>query len=279
MADSAFAVRYKEEYVAAFERRASLLRTMVTTESEVKAGSAVFLVAGSGGATATTRGLNGLIPARADDLNQFTCTLQEWHDLVRKTGFNVFASQGDQTRIMQESTMAVLNRKTDALILAQLEAGTQDSGAAATMSLNLITLGIAILGNANAAGSNVFCAISPAAFAYLLRATAFTSADFVNIKPLASTNEAIMARFSWAGVEFVVHTGLTGATTNAEKCLMWNKAAIGMGVDKNTLETPIGRDEEQDYSWARASAYMGSKLLQNGGAVTLLHDGSALVAV
>ncbi len=279
MADSAFQTRYRDEYVAAFERRASLLRGMVTTESEVKAGTAVFLVAGSGGATAVTRGLNGLIPARADDLNQFSCVLAEWHDLVRKTGFNIFASQGDQTRIMQESTMAVLNRKTDALIIAQLELGTQDSGAAATMSLNLVTLGIAILGNADAGGSNVHCAITPAAFAYLLRATAFTSADFVNIKPLAATNEMIQARFSWAGVEFVVHTGLTGRTTNAEKCLMWNKAAIGHGVDKNTLQTPVGRDEEQDYSWARATAYMGSKLLQNGGVVTLLHDGSALVAV
>jgi hypothetical protein len=40
----------------------------------------------------------------------------------------------------------------------------------------------------------------------------------------------------------------------------------------------IGYDEEQDYSWARASVFMASKLLQNSGVVVINHDGSAFVA-
>jgi hypothetical protein len=83
------------------------------TESVIKGNTAVFLTADSGGASAVTRGVNGLIPARADNLNQFSATLLEWHDLVRKTKFNIFASQGDQKRIMQETSMAVVNRKID----------------------------------------------------------------------------------------------------------------------------------------------------------------------
>ena len=59
------------------------------------------------------RGVNGLIPARADELEQLTATLVEWHDLVRKTNFNVFASQGNQREIMQKTTMGVINRKID----------------------------------------------------------------------------------------------------------------------------------------------------------------------
>lgn len=278
MSETAFQTRYRDEYIAAFERRQSQLRDCVTIESEVRGNTAVFLVAGSGGATATTRGVNGLIPARADDLTQNSCTLAEWHDLVRKTGFNVFASQGDQQRIMQESTMAVLNRKTDALIIAQLETATNDTGAAQTMSLALATYALAILGNNDAGGAGVYAMISPSAYAYLLQTKEFASAEYVNMKPFAATNEAIQSRFSWAGVEWIVHTGVTGKATNAEKCIMWNKKAIGHGVDKGTLQTPVGRNEEQDYSWARASAYMGSKLLQASGVVIINHDGSAHAA-
>jgi hypothetical protein len=43
------------------------------------------------------------------------------------------------------------------------------------------------------------------------------------------------------------------------------------------LMTAIGYDEEQDYSFAGASGYFGSKLLQNSGVVQMVHDGSACV--
>jgi hypothetical protein len=47
------------------------------------------------------------------------------------------------------------------------------------------------------------------------------------------------------------------------------------GRDTEGLETPVGYNEEQDYSWARASMYMGAKLLQNSGVVVITADGSA----
>jgi hypothetical protein len=46
---------------------------------EIKGNTATFLVADSGAATAVTRGVNGLIPARADNLTQTSATLVEWH--------------------------------------------------------------------------------------------------------------------------------------------------------------------------------------------------------
>ena len=128
MANTAFQVQYRQEFVAAFEQMVSLLRDCCTTEALIKGNTAVFLVAGSGGASAVTRGVNGLIPARADSLTQNSCTLGEWHDLVRKDGFNVFASQGNQRAIMQQTTMGVLNRKMDADIITELNTATQDTG-------------------------------------------------------------------------------------------------------------------------------------------------------
>ena len=113
MADTAFQTQYRQEFIAGFEQTESLVRKLVTTEAVIKGNQATFLVADSGGAEAQTRGVNGLIPARADELEQLTAPLVEWHDLVRKTNFNVFASQGNQREIMQKTTMGVINRKID----------------------------------------------------------------------------------------------------------------------------------------------------------------------
>ena len=100
MADTAFEVQYRKEAIMGFEFGMSDLRTCVTTEAVIKGNQAVFLVADSGGASASNRGVGGLIPARADDLQQYTATLVEWQDLVRRTSFNIFASQGDGRRIV-----------------------------------------------------------------------------------------------------------------------------------------------------------------------------------
>lgn len=79
MAESAAQTQYRQEIVATFEEGMSWLRQTTVTEAVIKGNQATFLVAGSGGATATTRGINGLIPARADDMTQTTATLVEWH--------------------------------------------------------------------------------------------------------------------------------------------------------------------------------------------------------
>ena len=68
MAETALVTRYINEYVAVFEDKQSRLRTTTMTEADVRGNQAVFLVAGSGSATAVTRGANGLIAARADSL-------------------------------------------------------------------------------------------------------------------------------------------------------------------------------------------------------------------
>ena len=277
MADTAFQTQYREQFIDGFEIRQSLLRSACTTEAMIKGNTATFLIADSGGATAVTRGVNGLIPARADNLTQTSATLAEWHDLVRKTGFNVFASQGDQIRIMQETTMGVLNRKIDSDLIAQLDTGTVDCGAAVVASINLVVKAQTILGIAEVPvedEENMFALISPAFRGYLMQTTEFSSGDYVEVKPF---NGPPRRYFRWMGVNWIVHPNVTGVGTSSEKCYMFHRSALGHAVDKSGLNTPVGYDGEQDYSWARASGFFGSKLLQNTGVVQMLHDGSGYV--
>jgi len=278
MADTAFQKQYRQEYIAGFEAGESPLRMAVTTEFVRKGNEAIFLVADSGGAEARTRGVNGLITARADNLNQNTATLVEWHDLVRKTDFNIFASQGDQKKIMQQTSLNVMNRKVDADIITELANGTVDTGAAVTGSLALVTKAIGILGLASVPIQeidNMWGLITPAMLTYFMRDATFTSRDYVDVQPLAGG--PIKRVMRWAGVNWLTHPTLPGVGTNAEKAFLFHKSAIGHAADTENLESKVGYDEEQGYSWARASAFMGSKLLQNSGVVVMNHDGSAIV--
>lgn len=280
--NTAFQIQYRQEFIAGFEQRQSLLRDAVTNEAVIKGNQAIFLVADSGGASAVTRGVNGLIPARADDLNQNTCTLAEWHDLVRKTSFNVFASQGDQRAIMQQTSMGVINRKIDSDIITELNNGTINAGnSAVTATVGLCMKAKTILQNASVPwDSNITGLITPAFEAYIMQAPEFSKATYVNSYPFEKADPAWRDKpvmFYWLGMMWIVHPNLPGKGTAAEKCFMFHKSAIGHAVDTKGIESPVGYDEEQDYSWARTTTIMGSKILQNAGIVVVNHDGSALV--
>ena len=278
MSATAFQTQYRQEFVAGLEQRKSFLASVCTNEAVIKGNTATFLVADSGvTTTAVTRGVNGLIPARSDNLNQFSATLQEWHDLVRKTGFNVFASQGDQRRIMQETTMAVLNRKIDADIISQFDTATNTTGATGVVAtLALFAKGAGILGRLFVDlgdTENLFAAITPAAWQYLMQVKEFASVQYVDSKPFTG-KAGVVPR--WMGFNWIVHPNLTGAGTSTETCYMFHRSAVGHAIDTTGLSTPVGYNEEQDYSYARATIFMGSKLLQQGGIVQVVHDGSAI---
>ena len=80
MAESAPVTQYRNELVSEFEEGMSWLRQTTVNEAVIKGNTATFNVAGSGGAAASTRGINGMIPARADNNTQTSATLVEWND-------------------------------------------------------------------------------------------------------------------------------------------------------------------------------------------------------
>lgn len=282
MADTAYQIQYRQEFIAGFEQRETLLRNSVTTEVEIKGNTATFLVADSGGASAVTRGVNGLIPARPDNLEQLSATLVEWHDLPRRTRFNIFASQGDGRRIMQMTTMGVMNRKIDSDIITELNTASVNTGAAVPASQMLYLRAKTILGNSGVPfDGNITALITPAFEGYMLQVREFAGAEYVNARPVQTGETAWNDRpkvYLWAGAVWIVHPNLPGAGTAAEKCFLYHKSAIGHAVNTGGMDVKAGYNEEQDYSWARTSIFMGTKVLQDSGIVVINHDGSAISA-
>jgi hypothetical protein len=277
MADSAFQVQYRNELVATFEEGTSWLRQTTVTEAVIKGNQATFLVAGSGDASAVTRGINGLIPARADDMTQTTATLVEFHDLVRKTRFNIFASQGDQRALMQSTTKKVLNRRIDKDIIDQMDTATTNVGGAATASLSLVQKAKTTLGENEVEiedEDKMWAVVTDAFLGYLEQIPEFASKDYVMTQPLVGPSKRVLR---WAGFNWIRHHRLTGKGTASEKCYFFHRDALGSAFDSGEgLNTAVGYDDEQDYSYARASSFTGAKLLQQDGIVQVLHDASAI---
>ena len=280
-ADTAYQTQYRDEFIAAFEARSSLLRETVTTEAVIKGNQAVFLVAGSGGETAKTRGANGLIPARNDDLNQNTVTLEEWHDLVRKTGFNIFASQGNQRAIMQQTSMGVMNRKIDDQIITVLNTGTVTVGATgATPTVPLAMNATVKLQNASVPwDSNITFLIQPSVLAFLEQDPAWSTAEWVDLRPLSGGGPSANWRdrpmaYRWKQMVVVSHPNLPGKATTAEKSFMYHKSALGHAANSGGLMTAVGYNDEQDYTYGRTTCFMGALLLQNAGIVVVTTDGT-----
>ena len=276
MAENAPQIQYRQQLIAEFEEGKSWLRNTTVNEAVIKGNQATFLVAGSGGASAQTRGLNGLIAARADSNTQNTVTLVEWHDLVRKTRFNIFESQGDQRRLMQETCRMVLNRRLDADIISALDGATNNLGGATTLTLAIVAKALVTLGENEVPveeEDNMFAVMTPACLGYLMQIDAFNNADYVSVKYLDGPSVRMKR---WAGFNWIFHPNLTGTGTASEKTYFFHRNSIGSAFDMDGLNTAIGYNDEQDYSYARASSFTASGILQQSGVLQFLHNASAI---
>jgi hypothetical protein len=278
MAQEAFVTQYRNETIATFEQRYSDLRMACVQEAVIKGNTAVFLIAGSGGASAVTRGINGQIAFGVVDNTQLSCTLTEKHAPFETTDFNIFASQGNQKAIMQQASIGTLNRDIDDVIIAQLDTATQDTATAVEATQDLVEMCITILGNADVPveeEDKMFGIISPAFRSMLRQNTTYASGEYVDAKPLQGP---VRKMWRWAGINWVVSGRITGKGTSSEKCYILHQNALGHAANMKDMEVDVGYEKKQKNSWTNASLYHGGKLLQNTGVVQALHDGSRYVA-
>lgn len=267
--------QFREETVAAYERDYSILRVGCIQEHMTNGNQATFLVAGSGNNRATTRGVNGQIAYQTPDRNQSTVTLKEAHGTSEETRFDMFQSQGNQISIMQKDAITQLNVDIDDDIIAQLDTFTLTTGSPQTASLAMVNKALAILGNNNVKtdqADKMFAAITPGFHAYLMAIPEFTRSDYVDVKPFEGPARKMRR---WAGVQWMLHTGLTGIGTADEYCVMWHQDAMGHAADLPTEKIEADYDKKQDSSWCRASLFHGAKKIQNVGGIIMRHDGSA----
>ena len=274
MAVEAAVVQYRQSMVDQFEQKASVLRNVCTKEAVRNGNQATVLVAGANGDTAVTRGQNGQIPYGNPQNAQTTITLVEKHAPYELTGFNVFASQGDQLAVMRQAAMSVINRDIDLVVLAALAAATIDTGVSTTASIDMIMSAKVELGNNDVdttEADNMFAIVSPAFMGQIQQTPEFSSSDYVDFKTYSGATRKMLR---WFGVNWIESARITGKATTTELCYMFHRSAIGYACNLGEDSINIGYDAKQDTSWSRATIFHGAAVLQNAGIVQMKHDGS-----
>jgi hypothetical protein len=178
---------------------------------------------------------------------------------------------------MQETTRKVLNRRIDADIIAILDTASANLGAATQMTLGIVAQALTTLGENEVPveeEDKMWAVMTPAVRGYLMQIPEFASADYVEMKPLVGPARRVRR---WAGFNWIHHPNLTGVGTASEKCAFYHRDAVGSAFDSGEgLNIAIGYDDEQDYSYARASSFTGAVMLQQSGIVQFLHDASSI---
>ena len=176
--------------------------------------------------------------------------------------------------------MGVLNRKVDSQIITVANTGTVTIGSSSTLpSVGLFQNGRVKLSNASVPwDSNITLLCQPSFLAYLEQAPEFASADYVNVRPYSGDEPSWRDRpqaYKWRNALIIEHPNLPGKGTSSEISFLYHKTAVGHAAATDGLNTDIGYIGEHDYSYARATMFMGAVLLQNSGVVVITADGSA----
>lgn len=275
-----FVTAYRDETVIQFEQSMSKFRMAAAGsyvgERVIQGDKAIILVGGSGGAEATTRGVNSLIPARKDSYTPTTVQMSEWHDLVENTKFDVFSSQGSLRDTAQKTTVAVINRKIDDVIIDALDTatlGASDTPTTATLDMFADAATTLAANDVDVEQENsVFAAVTPKTMRYLIQIPEFASSEYVDVKPVQGP---IIRMRNWLGINFFMSTRLPGVGTSNETNFVWHRDSIGFADNREGLDIASGYDEKQALYWTRASMTMGAALLQNNGVVKVPHIGNA----
>lgn len=267
---------YDTEFNSAYEQKQSWLRGMVQTKGDVNGDTFVFVLEGDAD-EAVTRGANNNIPYADDNQSSTSCTLAEYHHLARKNNFNIYSSSVDQRGSMQRRGVISTNKKTDSILLTQLDATTYDtnSGSAAAATLALLSEAVAIMDqNGVPRDGERYGLLTPKAWQQMLKVNQFSSGDWVSDMPFMKQTEWRL----WNSIKWSVHPYLSGVATSVAKCFIWHKYAVGHALNKGAMNSKIGQNEEHDYSWARTSSYQGGKLIRAAGVVRIKHNDTASLA-
>ena len=263
--DTAFIKQFESDVHLAYQRMGSKLRNTVRT-TNVTGNIARFQKIGTG--EATTKSRNGMVTPM--DLVHTTVEVtmadyyaSEYIDKLDELKININERQAVAT-----SAAAALGRKTDALIVAALDAGansTQIHDASSAVEVaDLLSL-FETMGAAEVPEDNQrYLAMHPKGFADLFLITAFASSDFVGEQNLPFAGGMTMKNF--LGFNIFSTAAIAGG-----KSMAYHTSAIGLGINAD-VATEVNYIPEKASHLTTSMMSMGSVAIDDNGIYELLDN-------
>jgi hypothetical protein len=285
--DQAFIRQYEAEVHHVFQRQGGILRSTVRVKDNIVGKSTTFQKIGKG--TASTKARHGVITPMNQDHTPIECTLADfyagdWVDKLDEAKTNV-----DERMALAQGGAWALGRKVDDQIITELGLTSQSASnwtvtSQAAIRNSAISMVTALFSNDVPNDGNIFVAVTPKAWAFLMTVDEFKRSDYVTDASLPYVVGAPVMSFKrWMNANWVMHTGLAGKGTSTATLLAWHKSSIGYATGAHAGNAAQNQAVAADITWHgdRAAHFVnhmmsgGAKLIDDTGVIKGTVDDTA----
>lgn len=265
--DEAFIKQFESEVHAAYQRMGSKLRGTVRNVNNVTGESTTFQKVGKG--TAGTKTRHGLVPVMNLDHSNVECVLTDyyagdWYDKLDSLKTNI-----EEKQIVANAGAAALGRKTDDLIITQLDTAATNTIANNNTGLTFskVKEAMELLGDNDVPEDGQrFAIVGWKQWADLLSIDEFANADYVGQENLPF--KAQVQAKNWLGTFWMPHSGLTIDSNDIRSCYWYHKTAVGhaSGAD---VQTDIAYHNDRASHFINNMMSQGAKMIDDTGVVKI----------
>lgn len=265
---NAFIKQFEREVHEAYQRMGSKLRTTVRNKTNVEGSSTTFQKVGTG--AAMTKARNGMVPTMNVTHTAVECFLQDYYAGDWVDQLDEYKTNIDERQVLANAGAYALGRKTDELIITQLDTSTNYAGLDTDgMTLEKVLAAFEILGAAEVPDDGErYAVVGWKQWSELLQIDEFASSDYVGAEDLPFNGTQAKR---WLGTVWMPHSGLTVDGTGIRKCHWYHKTAIGHAAGAE-VQTDITWHGDRAAHFVNSMMSQGAKLIDATGVVTLRCD-------
>ncbi|WP_207460168.1 phage capsid protein [Azospirillum sp. SYSU D00513] len=260
----AFVKQFEREVHESYQRIGSKLRNTVRSKGNVQGASTVFQRVGKG--SAGTKARHGEVPVMNIEHSPAECILYDfyagdWVDRLDELKTNI-----DERQVIANAGAYALGRKTDELLIEEMDKSTNFAGTGADgLTKAKILEAFEMLGEADVPDDGQrYAVVGWKQWSQLLGILEFANSDYVGPDELPWRGTQAKR---WLGTLWLPHSGLTAAG-GVRLCHWYHKTAVGHAA---------GADVKTDITWHgdRAAHFVnnmmsqGACLIDPAGVVTL----------
>ncbi len=252
---NSFTKHFQNDVHITYQRMGSKLRNTVRAKDNIQGSTVVFQTVGKG--TASTKSRHGKVPVMSVDYAPVECQLYDyyagdWVDSLDEIKTNV-----NERQVIARAGAYALGRKTDELIITQLNTSVNNAGNGSDgLTKAKVLEAFEKLGEADVPDDGQrYAVIGWKQWSDLLDIQEFANADYVGEDELPWRGTQAKR---WLGTLWMPHSGLS-INDSVRKCHWYHKTAIGHA---------IGRDVRTDVTWhGDRAAFFINNMMSQGTAV------------
>mgnify|MGYP000875893130 FL=1 len=263
--DTAFIKQFESDVHLAYQRMGSKLRNTVRT-TNVTGNIARFQKIGTG--EATTKSRNGMVTPMELAHTTVEATMADFYAAEYIDKLDELKTNINERQAVAQSAAAALGRKTDAIIVAALDAGANSTQihdtSSAVQIADLLSL-FETMGAAEVPEDNQrYLAMHPKGFADLFLIEEFASSDYVGEQNLPFAGGMTMKNF--LGLNIFSTSAIAGG-----KNMAYHTSAIGLGINAD-VSTEVNYIPEKASHLTTSMMSMGSVAIDDNGIYEVLDN-------